>query len=132
MSQELASMQFLESEIAKWNNEIQNEIALSKRIAGKDAKDQKQISEEKRKMDLLLLHLDAELNKKERELENIEQQIQEYNSEIASLNQSLAESNVDLEGLKQEHKKLMQAWGEVIVAIEKRDKILSKVKTELE
>lgn len=132
ISQQVISMQFLESEITKWNNEIQNEIALSKRMASKDEKDQKLVSEEKRKMDFLLLHLDDEFHKKEHELENIQQQIREHNEEMTGLNQSLADSNVDLEGLRHEHKKLMQAWGEIIVAVEKRDKILTKARAELE
>lgn len=132
IAQQLVSMQFLESEITKWNNEIQNEIVLSKRMVQKDVKDQRIVSEEKKKMDLLLLHLDTELRRKEHELENVEQQIHEHNEEIICLNQSLADSNADLEGLRHETKKLMQAWGEIIVAVEKRDKILTKARYELE
>ncbi|KAG5674623.1 hypothetical protein PVAND_004577 [Polypedilum vanderplanki] len=131
LAQEIESMRALESEITKWNNEIQNEIALAKRVATKDMKDKKLASEEKKKMDLLLLNLDSELHKKETELANIEDQIQEHTDAVAFLTQNLAEANVDLEGLQQEHKKLMQAWGEVIIAVQHRDKLLAKVRMDL-
>jgi coiled-coil domain-containing protein 40 len=111
--------------------QIQNEIALAKRITTKDAKDQRAISEEKKKMDLMLFKLDSEVRKNEFELANIEDQIKEHTDAVSSLNQNLADANVDLEGLQQEHKKLMQAWGEVIVAVQHRDKILSKVRMDL-
>ncbi|CRL00591.1 CLUMA_CG013851, isoform A [Clunio marinus] len=131
ISQEIASMRVLESEITKWNDEIQSEIALAKRIVSKDSKDKILASEEKKKMDLILFKLDSEVRKNETQLSNIEDQIREHNDSIASLNKSLADANVDLEGLQQEQKKLMQAWGEIIIAVQHRDKILSKTKTEL-
>lgn len=104
---------------------------MAKRITSKDSKDQRLISEEKKKMDLILYKLDSEVRKNERELANIEDQIHEHNNSVASLNKSLADANIDLEGLQQEHKKLMQAWGEVIVAVQHRDKVLMKAKTDL-
>lgn len=131
VSQEITSMRVLESEISKWNEEIQNEIALAKRVASKDNKDQRLVSEEKKKMDLVLFKLDSEVRKNERTFSNIEDQIREHADSVSSLNKSLADANVDLEGLQQEHKKLMQAWGEVIVSVQHRDKVLSKAKSEL-
>lgn len=131
VAQEIASLKVLESEISRWNEEIQNEIALAKRVNSKDIKDQKLVSEEKRKMDLILFKLDSEVRKHERELSNIEDQIREHTDSVNSLNKSLAEANVDLEGLQQEHKKLMQAWGEVIVSVQHRDKVLTKAREEL-
>lgn len=131
ISQEVTSMRVLESEISKWNEEIQNEIALAKRVSSKDNKDQRLVSEEKRKMDLILFKLDSEVRKNEREFSNIEDQIREHNDAVANLNKDLADANIDLEGLQQEHKKLMQAWGEIIVSVQHRDKILTKVKADL-
>lgn len=131
ISQEITSMRVLESEIARWNHEIQEEITLAKRVSTKDVKDQRLASEEKKKMDLILFKLDSEVRKNERELSNIEDQIREHSDSVASLNKNLADANVDLEGLQQEHKKLMQAWGEVIVSVQHRDKILTKAKAEL-
>lgn len=128
VSQEITSMRVLESEIAKWNEEIQNDIVLAKRVANKDSKDQRAISEEKKMMDLILFKLDSEVRKNERSLSNIEDQIREHSDSVASLNQNLSDANVDLEGLQQEHKKLMQAWGEVIVAVQHRDKVLTKAR----
>lgn len=129
--QEIDNLHILENEIAKWNEEVQNEVALSKRIASKDSKDQRAISEQKKKMDLILFKLDEEVRKGQRELTNINDQIAENREAVDCLNKSLSDANIDLEGLQQEHKKLMQAWGEVIVAIQLRDKVLSKAKTNL-
>lgn len=81
---------------------------------------------------MLLFNLEAEVQKKEFELGNIEDQIREHTDAVTALNQNLADANVDLEGLQQEHKKLMQAWGEVIVAVQHRDKMLSKIRAELQ
>lgn len=130
-SQQITAMRVLESEISRWNEEIQNEISLAKRVASKDNKDQRSVSEEKKKMDLMLFHLDSEVRKNERKLANLEDQIQEHSESVASLNNSLADASVDLEGLQQEHKKLMQAWGEIIVSVQHRDKVLMKAKAEL-
>lgn len=131
VSQEITTMRVLESEIARWNAEIQNEIALAKRIASKDSKDQREVSEEKKMMDLILFKLDSEVRKNERLFSNIEDQIREHSDSVASLNKNLSDANVDLEGLQQEHKKLMQAWGEVIIAVQHRDKVLTKARTVL-
>lgn len=127
----ITSMRVLESEISKWNEEIQNEIALAKRVANKDTIDQRLVSEEKKKMDLILFKLDSEVRKNDRELTNIEDQIQEHSESVAALTKNLSDANIDLEGLQHEHKKLMQAWGEIIVSVQHRDKILAKAKTEL-
>ena len=131
MSQEITSMRVLESEIAKWNEEIQNDIALAKRVATKDNKDQRAVSEEKKMMDLILFKLDSEVRKNECSFSNIEDQIREHSDSVALLNEGLSDANVDLEGLQQEHKKLMQAWGEVIVAVQHRDKAMAKARAVL-
>ncbi len=107
-------------------------MALAKRVASKDNKDQRAISEEKKKMDLILFKLDEEVRKHERELEHINDQIKEHGGVVESLNKSISDATADLEGLQQEHKKLMQAWGEVIVAVQQRDRVLMKVKEELQ
>ena len=128
---EIDDLHILENEISKWNEEIQSEVALAKRVTNKDAKDQRLISEEKKKLDLILFKLDEEVRKRERELDNINDQIKEHQDAVDGLNKSLCEANTDLEGLQHEHKKLMQAWGEVIVAIQQRDKVLTKAETDL-
>ena len=82
-------------------------------------------------MDLILFKLDSEVRKNERELVNIDDQVKEHGESVASLNKNLADANTDLEGLQHEHKKLMQAWGEVIVSVQQRDKVLAKAKMDI-
>lgn len=130
--QELDNLTALEAEFSKWDKEIKDEIAVAKRVASKDAKDQLAASEEKRKKDLLVFNLDVEVRRKERELEGIDDQIKEQEGATEQINRSLADANSDLEALQHEHKRLFQSWGEVIVAIQQRDRVLSKTKDDLE
>lgn len=129
---ELDNLTILEAEFSKWDQEIKDEIAVAKRVASKDVKDQMAAAEEKRKKDLLVFNLDAEVRKKERELEGIEEQIKEQEGATDVINRSLADANSDLEVLQHEHKRLFQAWGEVIVAIQQRDRVLARTKEDLE
>ncbi|KFB47723.1 hypothetical protein ZHAS_00015789 [Anopheles sinensis] len=129
---ELENLTVLESEFAKWAQEIKDEIAVAKRVASKDAKDRLVAADEKRKMDLLVLNLDNEVKRKEHELEAIEDQIKEQDEKRETICRSLADANSDLEALQHEHKRVSQAWGEVIVAIQQRDRVLVKTKDELE
>ncbi|XP_001659280.2 coiled-coil domain-containing protein 40 [Aedes aegypti] len=130
--QELDNLTVLEAEFSKWDKEIKDEISVAKRVASKDAKDQIAAAEEKRKKDLLVFNLDAEVRRKERELEGIEDQLKEQEGATEQINRSLADANSDLEALQHEHKRLFQSWGEVIVAIQQRDRVLSKTKDDLE
>uniref|UniRef100_A0AAG5DSF2 Cohesin-subunit n=1 Tax=Anopheles atroparvus TaxID=41427 RepID=A0AAG5DSF2_ANOAO len=129
---ELENLTVLESEFAKWAQEIKDEIAVAKRVASKDAKDRLIAAEEKRQSDLLVFNLGAEVKRKELELAAIEDQIKEQDEKRETISRSLADANSDLEALQHDHKRLSQAWGEVIVAIEQRDRVLVKTKDELE
>ncbi|XP_058060248.1 coiled-coil domain-containing protein 40 [Anopheles bellator] len=129
---ELENLTVLECEFAKWAQEIKDEIAVAKRVASKDAKDRHTAAEEKRQVDLLVLNLDGEVKRKEHELQAIEDQIREQDGDRETISRSLADANSDLEALQHEHKRLFQAWGEVIVAIQQRDRVLAKTKDELE
>ena len=130
--QEIDNLTILESEFCKWTREIKDEIAVAKRVASKDTKDQMAVAEEKRKMDFLLFNLDSEVRRRERELEDINEQIKDQEDATELINRSLADSNSDLEVLQGEHKRLFQSWGEVIIAIQQRDKVLAKTKEELQ
>uniref|UniRef100_A0A182Q8X5 Coiled-coil domain-containing protein 40 n=1 Tax=Anopheles farauti TaxID=69004 RepID=A0A182Q8X5_9DIPT len=129
---ELENLTVLESEFAKWAQEIKDEISVAKRVASKDAKDQLAAAEEMRQVDLLVLNLNTEVKRKADELEGIEDEIREQDEKRETINRSLADANSDLEALQHEHKRVSQAWGEVIVAIQQRDRVLVKTKEELE
>ncbi|XP_035794870.1 coiled-coil domain-containing protein 40-like [Anopheles albimanus] len=129
---ELENLTVLESEFAKWSQEIKDEIAVAKRVASKDAKDRLIAAEEKRQVDLLVFNLTNEVKRKEQELEAIDEQIKEQDEQRETIGRSLADANSDLEALQHEHKRLFQAWGEVIVAIQQRDRVLAKTKEDLD
>uniref|UniRef100_A0A182SBI8 Uncharacterized protein n=1 Tax=Anopheles maculatus TaxID=74869 RepID=A0A182SBI8_9DIPT len=128
---ELDNLTVLESELAKWAQEIMDEIAVAKRVASKDAKDKLMAAEEKRRSDLLVHNLSSEIKRKEFELKEIEDKIKEQDEKRETINRSLADANTDLEALQHEHKCVSQAWGEVIVAIQQRDRVLVKTREEL-
>lgn len=129
---ELEHMQELENNIRSWTEDVENEVKNAKRIVSRDAQLQQQLSEEKRKSDLLFYHLDMEVKKSENELEMVENEIKDMEEVLDVLNMSVSNANADLEALENEHKRLTQAWSEVIVAISLRDRILYQVKVEME
>lgn len=130
--QEIDNLQIMENELSKWTKEVQDEVDVAKRIADKDGKTQQVVSDEKKRMDWFLHNLDAEVRRRENELKNINDQIDEQNCLIEDINKNLADVNADLESLYQEHKKLTNAWQEVIISIQHKDKQLSKKKSELD
>lgn len=126
------NMQILENNISKWAQEIKDEVSLAKRVVSKDSQEKSIIADEKRKMDLFLLNLDSEVRRRDHELTLINNQIQNQDGALSVLQTSLTDANTDLEALQQEHKRLHQTWGEVIVAIQQRDSVLTNVKSDLE
>ncbi|XP_034472838.1 coiled-coil domain-containing protein 40 [Drosophila innubila] len=124
---ELEDLQSLGSNIRKWAYDVEDEVKNAKRIVSRDAQLQKQLSEEKRKSDILFYRLDMEVKKKEAELESIIEDEAAIKEVVNVLNMSISDANTDLEALQNEHKRLVQAWSEVIIAIQLRDKILFQV-----
>ncbi|XP_055386329.1 coiled-coil domain-containing protein 40 [Condylostylus longicornis] len=129
---ELSRLQALEVNIKKWSDEIEDEIRAAKRTVNKDSQDQRLKAEEKRSMDLILFNLDAEIKKKEQELEEINEQTTEQLRINEVLQSSFSDACADLDALQHEHKRLTNAWNEVIISIQHRDKIYSQNKKLLE
>ncbi|KAM7352104.1 lethal (2) 41Ab [Cochliomyia hominivorax] len=129
---ELEHMQELEINIRKWADDIEDEVKNAKRVVSRDAQLQQQLSEEKKKSDLLFYHLDVEVKKSEKELEMVQNEIKDMEDVLEVLNMSVSNANADLEALESEHKRLTQSWSEVIVAISLRDRILYQVKVEMD
>ncbi|XP_055684486.1 coiled-coil domain-containing protein 40 [Lutzomyia longipalpis] len=128
---ELDNLTVLENNMSKWAKEAKDEVTVAKRVASKDTRDRQAKMEEGQKMELFLYHLDTDVRKRENELNTINEQIREQEITIEMLNKSLVDSNADLEILQQEQKRMTQTWGEVIVAIQQRDKVLSMVQNDL-
>lgn len=128
---ELTNLQILEINIQKWSAEIENKLIEAQCIVNKDNHDQKLITNEKQKTDMLLFNLNSEIRKKEQELQMIIEQINEQNNLLQIFHKNLINANTDLEILQKEQKRLTQSWNEVILAINKRDQILIQVKDNL-
>uniref|UniRef100_A0A034VR35 Coiled-coil domain-containing protein 40 n=1 Tax=Bactrocera dorsalis TaxID=27457 RepID=A0A034VR35_BACDO len=121
---ELENMNTLEGHIRNWADEVKDEVKNAKRIVHRDTQLQKQLSEDKKKSDMLFYHLDVEVKRKEHEVELVRSELQDMRDITDVLKTSINDANTDLEVLQTEHKRLTQAWSEVIVAIQHRDKIL--------
>ncbi|XP_054742885.1 coiled-coil domain-containing protein 40 isoform X2 [Anastrepha obliqua] len=121
---ELESMNTLEGHIRNWADEVEDEVKNAKRIVSRDTQLQKQLSEEKKKSDMLFYHLDMEVKKQEYQVEIMRNEVQEMRGVTDTLKMSISDASTDLEVLQNEHKRLTQAWSEVIVAIQHRDKIV--------
>lgn len=124
---ELEDLQSLGSNIKKWAYDVEDEVKNAKRIVSRDAQLQKQLSREKRKSDILFYRLDMEVKKRETELHSIYEEETAMKDVVNILNMSISDANTDLEVLQSEHKRLSQAWSEVIIAIQLRDNILFQV-----
>ncbi|KAH8240509.1 hypothetical protein KR032_004482 [Drosophila birchii] len=124
---ELEDLQSLSSNIKKWAYDVEDEVKNAKRIVSRDAQLQKQLSREKRKSDILFYRLDMEVKKRETELNSIYEEETTMEDVVNILNMSISDANTDLEILQSEHKRLAQAWSEVIIAIQLRDNILFQV-----
>ncbi|KAL9925049.1 lethal (2) 41Ab [Glossina fuscipes fuscipes] len=123
---ELEHVQELEINVRKWVDDVEDEVKNAKAVVSRDAQLQKQLSEEKRKSDLLFYHLDLEVKRSEKELEMVQNDVKDMEEANNVLKQSVSAANADLEILENEHKHLTQAWSEVIVAIAQRDRIFNE------
>lgn len=128
---EMRKLQALELSVKKWYQEMRDEVGVSKRVVSKDKQEKLRQSEEKRKMDLLLLNLEMEVQRREAESTRLSEQIKERQRAIDELNTSVTESSTDLEALETEHKRLVNSCNDVIRAIENRDKALAKTMEKL-
>ncbi|XP_055917310.1 coiled-coil domain-containing protein 40 [Eupeodes corollae] len=129
---ELGHLQNLENNIRKWTDDFETQLTSSKRVVSKDFQMQKAMAEEKQKSDLMFYNLQVEVKKREEELEGLSQQIADQTQLNNVLQTSLSDANADLEILQDEHKRLTQSWGEVIVAIQHRDKVLFQARQTLQ
>uniref|UniRef100_A0A1A9V2A3 Coiled-coil domain-containing protein 40 n=1 Tax=Glossina austeni TaxID=7395 RepID=A0A1A9V2A3_GLOAU len=128
---ELEHIQELEINVRKWVDDVEDEVKNAKAVVSRDAQLQKQLSEEKRRSDLLFYHLNVEVKRSERELEMVQGDVKDMEEANNVLKQSVSAANADLEILENEHKHLTQAWSEVIVAIAQRDRIFNEANESL-
>lgn len=128
---ELNKLQLVEQNVSKWQQEMQNDIKVSKRMLSKDKQSKKRITEEKQQMDLLLLNLEMEVRHREEESTLVLSQIQEQEKQLEVMKMKMANANADLDALQGEHRRLINSWNDVIYAISNRDKLLARTNEKL-
>lgn len=129
----VVNLTHFEKHIQKWHEEANDALKVANRITKKDSQITKlAMIEEKRKLDLFVLSLESEVRSRENELNSINEQIKDSTAHLERFNKNLTDANADLTYLQHEQKRLIQAWGEVIVSIQQRDKMLNKCQLELQ
>lgn len=119
------------SNMRVWLEEMESQVKISRRVSSKTKTERARLAEEKRKQDLLLLRLEAERARLERESSQLDCQFRGkmHEREIAAT--TLAEAEADLQALRAEQRRLEVAWRSVAVTMSHRDKIYAKVQEEL-
>ncbi|PSN31759.1 hypothetical protein C0J52_14584 [Blattella germanica] len=127
---ELDSLMNLERQFLDWEQEMENELAVSERIAEKTKIDKRQLTEEMQKQDILILKLMNEIANLESKLVSLQGQFQMKEAERNKVSQAVADANADLESLRLEQHHLVQSWNSVVILIQQRDKAYTKFMTE--
>lgn len=127
----VASLHDLANHIDKWHVEAGDALKVAHRITKKDAQERAAQVEAKRKLDVFILTLEAEVRRGENELNQINEQIKDSAVYLEKFHRNLTDANAACEALQHEQRRLMQSWGEVIVAVQQRDNVLAAVTQEL-
>jgi hypothetical protein len=77
--------------------------------------------------DIFILKLMTEIANLGARLAILEGQLKLKECERNQVGQSVADANADLESLRREHQRLLQAWNSVFISIQQRDKVFMNV-----
>ncbi|XP_058799375.1 coiled-coil domain-containing protein 40 [Phymastichus coffea] len=125
--QSIESLDMLQRQFSKWQDELSGNVTISQRISEKDAAVQRELLFQKQQKDYILYKLEDEVWRLQSEIRDIDEQLQIKDQEKIALSQTIADANADLEGLKKEHKTLYSAWNSVLNLISQRDKINEEI-----
>lgn len=124
---ELQHLQALESNIGKWQQEIDDQVQLARRVVSKDGRDQVLAVQQKCQMDMMLCNLEGQVKRNERQLAVLQDQLDGQQRVVEVLNQSITDADADVLALQTEHKHLIGAWNDVIRCIKQRERILARL-----
>ncbi|CAB0035150.1 unnamed protein product [Trichogramma brassicae] len=130
LQQSVESLDALQRQFAKWEQDLAANLSISQRISEKDAATERELIYQKQQKDFVLLKLEDEVWKLQSEIKDLDEQLQIKDEEKMALGQTLADAAADLEALEKEHKTLYSAWNSVLVLISQRDKINEEISAE--
>ncbi|XP_014234800.1 coiled-coil domain-containing protein 40 [Trichogramma pretiosum] len=130
LQQSVESLDALQRQFAKWEQDLAANLSISQRISEKDAATERELIYQKQQKDFVLLKLEDEVWKLQSEIKDLDEQLQIKDEEKMALGQTLADAAADLEALEKEHKTLYSAWNSVLVLISQRDKINEEIGAE--
>lgn len=128
--QSVESLDTLQQQLSKWENELAGNLTISQRISEKDAAVERELLYQKQQKDFVLYKLEDEVWKLQSEIKDLDEQLQTKDQEKIALSQTIADASADLEGLEKEHKTLYSAWNSVLNLTSQRDKINEEIITE--
>ncbi|XP_014210588.1 coiled-coil domain-containing protein 40, partial [Copidosoma floridanum] len=123
LGQTIESIEALQQQFSKWEDELRNNLTISQRISEKDDALERELVQRKQQRDYVLFKLEDEVWRLQAEIKDMDDQLQIKDAEKASLRQTIADVSADLDGLKKEHKTLYNAWNVVLHLINKQDQI---------
>ncbi|KAL6427867.1 hypothetical protein ACFW04_008362 [Cataglyphis niger] len=132
LAHELEQLTILQAQFSKWQEELENNLAISKQVSKKDKAIQRDLINQKQQKDFIIFRLMEEIWKIKNEIANLDIQLQLKNKERIEISQMIADVNADLEALHKQHKNLCNAWNSVVLNITKRNKVYDELSTERE
>jgi DNA repair exonuclease SbcCD ATPase subunit len=128
---EVEGTNLLVQQMSQWEDNLESDITVKKRIYEKSRKDKMKLLEEKRMQDALIYKLMTKIWEVERELERMDVQMKVKEEEREELAQTVALGNTNIEAMESEYRCLLHSWNSVIIAIGNRDKVLTCLNKEL-
>ncbi|RZC34989.1 coiled-coil domain-containing protein 40, partial [Asbolus verrucosus] len=128
---EIESVNLLIHQMSRWEDNLESDITVRKRMHEKTRKDKWRLLDEKRMQDALIYKLMTRIWHLERELNKMDVQMKVKEEEREELAQTVALGNTNIEAMEAEYRCLMHSWNSVIIAIGNRDKVLSCLNSEM-
>ncbi|XP_011298593.1 coiled-coil domain-containing protein 40 [Fopius arisanus] len=130
LSRELESLSSQCKHFEEFEVEVSNHLSVSKRMSEKDASVQRELIRQKQQEDYLLLKLEEEVWKLEKEIEDLRRQQVTKTEDKVTVGQTISDADADFGALQRERKGLLTAWNRVVANILQRDKISEELSTE--
>ncbi|XP_971171.2 coiled-coil domain-containing protein 40 [Tribolium castaneum] len=128
---EIEATNLLVHQISEWEENLESDLTVKKRVFEKSRKEKLKLLEDKRTQDVLIYKLMTRIWFLERELDRMDVQMKVKEAEREDLAQTVALGNTNIEAMEAEYRCLMHSWNSVVIAIGNRDKVLSCLNKEL-
>ena len=116
----------------KYNKEIQDEVAVTRRAASKVEETVKGLEKQKSSQDVYIDSLNQQIKRLESDVQLSKEQLAQKKQHSSEADKVLTDTLADLEALSSEKKQLVHDWNSSVLALRRRDKALTAAKKALE